>query len=243
MDNGPPALKTMGGAMSARALACAALVAVLFAAGCASPRAVTRVPGTMLPPPSAAAATHTDEEYRLGAQDLLQISVFGVPELSREVRVNSNGLISLPLIGAVRAGGQTIPQVEQEIAAKLAERYLQDPQVSVFVKEFTSQRVTLEGALKQPGIYPLVGATTLLQAVAMAGGTTQLAQRDGVVVFREVGGQRMAAVFDLSRISTGEAQDPLVYGDDIIVVSQSGTKSTVQQLIQSAPILALFFLL
>ncbi|HET8897221.1 MAG TPA: polysaccharide biosynthesis/export family protein [Rhodanobacteraceae bacterium] len=225
----------------------ALLAVLLLLGGCASQRAVTMAKGqTALPPPdttSASGAYEGGSEYRIGAQDLLQITVFGVPDLSRDVRVNSNGQVSLPLIGGVLAGGKTIPELEQEIADKLSKSYLQNPQVSVFVKEYTSQRVTLDGALAKPGIYSLTGKTTLLQAVAMAGGLDPLAERDGVVVFRQVDGKKMAAVFNLAKISTGEAADPRIYGDDIIVVARSGSKSAVQQLIQSAPILALFFLL
>src|SRR5690606_32406111 len=110
--------------------------------------------------------------YRIGAQDLLEVSVFGVKDLKQEVRVNSNGQISLPLIGGVMAGGKTIPELEQHIATKLQDGYLQNPQVSVFVKEFTSQQVTVSGTVKKPGIYPLTGKTSLLQALAMAEGLT-----------------------------------------------------------------------
>lgn len=220
---------------------------ILVLAGCSSPGGVRDVGrNEAMPPPDTSIlyGLHAGaSEYRIGAQDLLQISVLGVPELSRDVRVNANGQISLPLIGGVMAGGQTIPELEQAVAEKLMESYLQNPQVSVFVKEYTSQRVTLEGALNKPGIYPLTGTTTLLQAVALAGGLDPMAQRDGVVVFRQVDGEKMAAVFDLSKITDGTVDDPQVYGDDIIVVTRSGTRSSLQELIKSAPLLALFFLL
>lgn len=218
----------------------------LLLAACASNPAAIRVgKSEALPPPDAipATAVNAGDEYRVGAQDLLQISVLGVPELSREVRINPDGQISLPLVGAVQAGGKTIPQLESEIGKLLATNYLQNPQVSVFVKEYASQRVTLEGSLNKPGIYPLTGKTTLLQAVALAGGLAPLAQTDGVVVFRTVKGKKMAAVFNLSKISAGNSDDPRIYGDDIIVVAQSGSKTSVQQLIQAAPFLYLFFLL
>lgn len=159
------------------------------------------------------------------------------------MRVNANGQISLPLIGAVMAGGRTITELEQEIARQLMESYLQNPQVTVFVKEYTSQRVTLEGALNKPGIYPLTGTTTLLQAVALAGGLDPMAQRDGIVIFRQIDGKKMAAVFDMSKITDGTVDDPRVYGEDIIVVARSGSRSSLQELIKSAPLLALFFLL
>lgn len=197
-----------------------------------------------LPAPDTTTASGAYEggsDYRIGAQDLLEISVFGITDLSRTVRVNSNGQISLPLVGGVMAGGKTIPQLEEDIAAELKRGYVQDPQVSVFVKEFTSQRVTLEGALNKPGIYPITGRTSLLQSIAMAGGVDdRVADLAGVVVFRQVGGKRMGAVFDLRQVRAGTAPDPQIYGDDIIVVEQSGSKTAFRRFIESMPILGIF---
>jgi polysaccharide export outer membrane protein len=179
-------------------------------------------------------------EYRVGPQDLIEISVFQVPDLSRTVRVNSAGQISLPLIGTVQAGGLTIQELEATIAKQLAAKFLQNPQVTAFVKEYTSQRVTVEGAVKKPGIYPLTGRTSLLQAIAMAEGLDQLANLQGIVIFRQVGGKKMAAVFDLAAVRAGKAEDPIIYGDDVVVVEQSGSKTALQRFIQSVPILNVF---
>ena len=201
---------------------------------------------TTLPPPDTTSVTGAYEggtDYRVGAQDLLEITVFGVPDLNRTVRVNSNGQISLPLIGGLRAGGRTIPELENDIGQSLAKTYLQNPQVTVFVKEYTSQRVTLQGSFAKPGIYSLTGKTSLLQAVAIAGGFSELAEASRVVVFRQVEGKKMAAVFDMAAISEGAAPDPQVYGDDIIVVSNSSGKSAFQNFIKTVPALGLFFLL
>ena len=179
-------------------------------------------------------------EYRVGPQDLLEISVFQVNDLNRTVRVNSNGQISLPLIGVVQAGGNTVPELENLIAEKLAADFLQAPQVSVFVKEFTSQRVTLEGAIAKPGIYPITGKTSLLQALAMGGGPSELANLQGVVVFRVVDGKKMAAVFDLKQIRAGDAVDPQIYGDDIVVIDQSGAKTGLRRILETVPVFNLF---
>ena len=141
------------------------LVLLLAACSSAGGTRAAAAPDGGLPAPdttSASGAYRGATDYRIGAQDLLAISVFGVQELAKEVRVNSNGQISLPLIGGMMAGGLTIPELERELARKYADGYLQNPQVSVFVKEFTSQRVTLEGAVAKPGIYPITGRTTLL---------------------------------------------------------------------------------
>jgi polysaccharide export outer membrane protein len=199
--------------------------------------------GTVMPPPdtTTSGGAYTGvSEYRVGPQDLIEISVFQVPDLSRTVRVNSAGQISLPLIGTVQAGGLTIQELETLIAKQLDAKFLQNPQVTAFVKEYTSQRVTVEGAVKKPGIYPLTGRTTLLQAIAMAEGLDQLANLQGIVIFRQVGGKKMAAVFDLAAVRTGKAEDPMIYGDDVVVVEQSGSKTALQKFIQSVPILNVF---
>ena len=200
--------------------------------------------GVALPAPDTTAASGAYQgasDYRIGAQDLLAISVFGVQELNKEVRVNSNGQISLPLIGGVMAGGRTIPELEADLAKKYSEGYLQKPQVSVFVKEFTSQRVTLEGAVNKPGIYPITGKTSLLQAIALAGGVDdKTADLGGIVLMRHVNGKRMAAAYDLRQVRRGITEDPQIYGDDIIVVEQSGSKTTFRRFIESVPVLGIF---
>jgi polysaccharide export outer membrane protein len=229
----------------------AALMLATLVAGCGASssgavrsgtaRAVETTQELGAPDSTTAAGEYTGEsEYRVGAQDLLEVSVFQIPDLNRTVRVNSNGQVSLPLIGVLQAGGRTVQELEAQIAAKLSESYLQNPQVTVFVKEYTSQRVTLEGAVKKPGIYPVTGRTSLLQAIAQAEGVTELANLDGVVVFRTIDGQKMAAVFSLKQIRSGDAPDPQIYGDDIIVVDTSGGKSALRQILQAVPIFNLF---
>ncbi len=199
---------------------------------------------TVLAPPdttSASGAYQGASDYRIGAQDLLQISVFGVKDLDKDVRVNSNGQISLPLIGGVMAGGKSIPELEAELAKKYSEGFLQKPQVTVFVKEFTSQRITVEGAVNKPGIFPITGKTTLLQAIALAGGVDdKIVDLSGIVVMRQVGGRKQAAVFDLRQVRKGNIEDPQLYGDDVIVVEQSGSKTAFRRFIESVPALGIF---
>ena len=226
-----------------------ACLLLLLLAACASGggQRVANVSTEPLPAPdstSASGAYKGTTDYRIGAQDLLAISVFGVQELNKEVRVNSNGQISLPLIGGVMAGGRTIPELEDDLAKKYSTGYLQNPQVSVFVKEFTSQRITLEGAFNKPGIYPITGRTNLLQGIAMGGGLNdQLADPGGIVVMRNVGGKRMAAVYDLRQVRRGTVENPELYGDDIVVVEQSGSKTMFRRIIESIPVLGVFSVL
>lgn len=171
-------------------------------------------------------------DYLIGPQDLLKLDVFGVESLSkRSVRVNASGQIFLPLIGRVQAAGLTGEQLAADIAARLAKDYLQNPQVTIFIEEFTSQRVTVVGAVKNPGVFPVKGRTTLLQAVASAGGSTNVADLGSVKILRtQPDGTRKTLDFDLGAIRDGQAPDPEIRGEDVVQVDTSAVKETVQQM-------------
>jgi polysaccharide export outer membrane protein len=109
-------------------------------------------------------------DYNIGPEDLLEISVFEVEKLNKTVRVTSQGNISLPLLGVLRVMGLTANQLEKELRELLAEKYLQDPQVSVFIKEYRSQRISMMGAVKEPRVFEVTGQKTVLDMLAMAGG-------------------------------------------------------------------------
>ena len=221
------------------------LVALLV--GCASGGGTRQVAsGQALPAPDTTNASGAYEgvsDYRLGAQDLIEVSVFGVEELSKTVRVNSNGQISLPLVGGVMAGGRTIPELEADLAKKYAEGYVKRPQVTIFVKEFASQSITMEGAVAKPGIYPLTGRISLLQAVAVAGGLDLLADLGGIVLFRKVDGKKMAAGYNMRELRSGRIEDPQLYGDDIVVVEQSGSKTALRRFLEAIPAFGMFMAL
>jgi len=181
------------------------------------------------------------EDYRIGETDVLSVSVFRVPELSfTELRVDSSGNIQMPLIGAVRAAGLTPTQLSESLTRELGARYLRDPQITVTVVQAASQKITIDGAVTQPGVYEMRGRTTLLQAVAMARGPARSADLSSVAIFRTIDGQRMVAVFDLGAIRNGAAEDPVVLGDDVIVVDTSRLNESLQAAISAAPVLTLF---
>ena len=168
-------------------------------------------------------------DYRIGPNDLLDVEVFGVPDLKRSVRVNSSGMVSLPLIGAVTLAGMTAQQAETDIAARYNEKYLQNPQVSVFIKEFTTQRITIEGAVAKPGIYPVTGHITLLRALALAGGGGQYANLNEIMLFRNAPGQpQQTLTFDLEKIRSGEQPDPTIVADDVLVVKRSPARTALR---------------
>jgi polysaccharide export outer membrane protein len=185
------------------------------------------------------------EDYRIGPSDLLEISVFQVPELSRTVRVNARGALTLPLIGQIQAGGLTGQQLEALLAQKLKETYLQDPQVSVFIKEFVSQRVTVGGNVNKAGVFPISGKTTLMQAIAMAGGLDKLANESDIKVFRNKrDGSREVLAYDLAPIRNGEVEDPQLHTSDVIQVGKSGGRAAfkdITEAIRDISVFGLFF--
>lgn len=190
------------------------------------PRVDTRVPSAA---PPAAISTSTIKDYRIGPEDLLEVQVFGVDQLSRTVRVNSRGQVSLPLIGAIEVVGMTAQEAERAITARLAENYLQNPQVSLFIKEFTTQRITIEGAVNRPGVYPLRGQGTLLTSIALAGGQGGMSDMKEVMLFRtDATGKRVFTTHDVERIRRGEVEDPPVYNDDLIVVNRDPNRTALK---------------
>jgi len=161
------------------------------------------------------------QEYRIGPSDLLDIKVFQADELSREVRVDAQGNISLPLLGNVAAAGLTQMELEKKLASLMSKNLLQNPQVSIFLKEQTAQRVTVEGEVTKPGVYPLAGSMTVLQSIAQAQGLTVLASADKVMLLRSTNGQAQAYLVNVDAIRKGLAPDPYVRNDDRIVVQRS----------------------
>jgi len=186
------------------------------------------------------AAVSSVDDYRIGPQDTLEINVFQLNDLNRTVQVDSSGRILLPLLGAVQASGMTSSQLSQDIALRLQKNYVNNPQVTVVVKDAQGQRITVDGAVTQPGVYPLTGPTTLMQAIALAKGPdTRLANLHRVVVFRTVGTQRTTEAYDLTAIRSGKRADPVIYGKDVIVVDTSGGRSVLRDLSGVAPILSI----
>lgn len=215
------------------------LGAVLLSA-CASRGDVAQAPA--LPVVDPVTEVLGQPEYRVGPHDLLTVTVFQIKDLDREVRVNNAGQISLPLIGGVQAAGRTVAELEADIARLYGARYLQDPQVTLFVKEFSSQRVTVNGAVRKTGIFPMNAVRlSLLQAVSLGEGLSETANPHHVAVLRRVEGRTMVARFDLEAIREGRMQDPEILGNDIVVVDESKGAVWFKRFIQIAPVLTSWF--
>jgi polysaccharide biosynthesis/export protein len=176
------------------------------------------------PQGASTAAFNTDPtEYRISQQDILQISVFQVNDLNNAVQVSQDGNITLPLVGKIQVAGKTTSEAEQIIAGKLRQKYLQSPQVSVSVKTY-GKRITVSGEVKSPRVIADDGSTTLSQAIANAGGTSELANSSRVHIARSKDQHVQDDIYNLDDIQAGKVTDPLLRGGDIVVVEQSGVK-------------------
>jgi polysaccharide export outer membrane protein len=182
-----------------------------------------------------------ETEYRIGALDKLDVTVFQVKELTVEkLQVDATGKIILPLIGEITAKGKTTAELSREIADRLSEKYLQSPQVTVTVAEALSRKITVEGQVNDAGVFELKGRTSLLEAVAKAKGVSKGADLHHVSIVRNVDGAPHAATFNLAAISAGKAPNPEVLGDDIVIVGSSKAKSVWNGVVQVLPMLYLF---
>jgi polysaccharide biosynthesis/export protein len=180
--------------------------------------------------------------YKIGPLDVLDVSVFKVPDLTKAVQVTEAGTVNYPLIGELQAAGKTAREVEQLLTSMLGAKYLQKPQVTVFIKEYNSQRVTIEGAIIKPGVYPISGNMTLLQAIATAQGFTPNSDAS-IVLFRMTDGKRAAARFDLDKIRDGSEPDPAIKAGDVIVAGNSAIKENFNNVIKLLPLASIFALL
>jgi polysaccharide biosynthesis/export protein len=203
------------------------LVVCLLVSSCAStPRPIQpQTPSQTTPYHGLPTSVEDIEDYKIGPGDLLLISVFQVEDLSGEVRVSGAGEINLPLIGTIPVENLTRKEVKALIEQKLGERYLQNPDVTVFIKEFSSQFVTVIGLVDKPGIIPLTRPTTLLRIMALAQ-ADEVADTEAVQLFRtDSDGEKVDYVFDFDAIQEGTAEDPYVEGGDVIVIHKHNGKA------------------
>ncbi len=167
-----------------------------------------------------AKAPHSDSSYVIGANDVLAINVWKEPDVSRSVPVRSDGKISLPLVGELQAGGQTPQQLEQEIAKRLSS-YISEPEVTVIVTDSKSQKINILGMVSRPGAFLLTSSTTVLDAIAMAGGFKDFAKQKSIYVLRQdADGKQQRLSFNYKDVIKGknvEQNIRLQAGDTVVV--------------------------
>jgi polysaccharide export outer membrane protein len=163
-------------------------------------------------------------EYRIKSDDILQVVVYQVPDFSREAQVDTAGNIVLPLLGAIPAAKRTVRELEADLTQRLKARYIQNPQVSVSVKDAVGLRVTVSGAVVKPGVLPVRGNVTLMSAISQSDGFSDTADKSSITVIRSTDSGRAIAHFNADSILAGTDVDPVVYGGDTIVVNEAWGK-------------------
>src|SRR5215510_11682920 len=165
-------------------------------------------------------------DYRIGKQDLLELKVFDLKELDQTVRVADDGSITLPLLGRLDAAGLTKGELEATIARLLEERYVRNPQVTIFVKEYQSKKVAVSGAVKKPDTYEMLGEKTLLEMISLAGGLDKDLGKE-IIIFRskedgDGDAERISIDLDKLVYEADPALNVLVLPGDIVYVPSVG---------------------
>ncbi len=172
------------------------------------------VQATEVPPPAT-------DDTTIGPGDVFSVRVYGEEELSGNHQVAPDGTIDFPLLGSVDVSGMEPPAIAEELKRQLKERdLLRDPHVSVYVEEYASKRISVVGAVANPGTFALEPGMTVVQAISMAGGFSSLADRDGTVVTRRVGEETVRYRVPVAKVTSGQARDIEVAAGDIIFVPE-----------------------
>jgi len=191
-----------------------------------------------LPPPTPDDLYASAEFGGIGPFDKLKIDVFGVDELSnRLVRVDANGTIGFPLVGTLEVAGMTTSEISRLLEERL-EGYVRDPSVTTNLESSETRTFTVYGEVKQPGVFPVIGEASLIQAVATARGLAEYGNSRDVIVFRTVAGKRMATLYNLDAISRGAYDDPRIYPNDTVVVGDDRARRLFDDVVGVATILA-----
>ena len=223
-----------------RAPICALLVLALAACGSTRGGPIAYDDAATFRAPDAPQVATLESGYRISPMDTVSVKVFRMSDLSGDYQVDLTGQISMPLIGEVRAVDMTTAQLDDTLTKKFGEKYLENPDISVGIKESAKRSITVDGAVKSAGAFPAARDLSLMQAVALAGGINEDANARRVAVFRTIDGKRQAAAFDLVSIRRGQNPDPKIYPGDIIVVDGNGVKGTWKQILNGIPLLAIF---
>ena len=222
----------------ARRRAAVLLATALSCAGCAGApgdgqfRSVAGAAGGDASDPAPVVIVATDpSEYRIVSGDILSVAVYQVPDLNRDAQVDAAGYIVLPLIRGVAVAGRTVRDVEAELTGRLRAQYIQNPQVTVTVKDAVGARVSVQGAVREPGIIPIRGDVTLTAVLAQAKGFTETADKSSVVVIRTTAQGRVAARVDAAAILAGAGPDPKIYPGDVVMVEDSLLRTSLKDVL------------
>lgn len=224
------------------------ILALLLLAGCVrSAPPVASAPDSpvtplqILPQPEAQDVVRSTRLAFIGPFSELRVEVFGVAEMQRDIMTDGEGNFAFPLVGTITAAGKTPDDIATEIRGKLIGRYIKNPQVTVNFKSSNnplavqSMSVTVDGQVNRAGAYPVVGRVTLMRAVALAGGVSEFAKLEDVVVFRNVGAKQYVGIYNLEAIRRGNYSDPEIFPNDVVVVGDSPARRRFKDILQAMP--------
>jgi len=198
---------------------------------------VQAVAASAMPVPTAA-STGGPGQFRIQAFDKLRIEVFGIETLQRSVAVDGDGRVAFPLVGQLQAQGKTPAEFAAEIEGALRSgSYVRAPDVTVNILEAPGRTVAVDGEVNRAGEFPVLPNATLMRAVALAGGVSDDARIDDVVVFRTVGDQRYVGLYNLGAIRRGNYADPQIFSGDIVIVGESKQRRMLEQFLQATPLI------
>lgn len=173
--------------------------------------------------PAGAGSSAPDVPMLIAAGDLLDISIYDNPDMSQEVRVETGGIVNLDLIGPSQLGGLTARQAGDRIAKQYADRrYLIQPQVTVLIKEYSTQGVSITGEVNHPGVYPLLTSRTVLDAISLAGGLTEMADTRVTIKHRSGTQERVTVRLNPQEAAAALDENAVVYPGDLVVVPRAG---------------------
>lgn len=214
-----------------------AIAAVSTLAACGSPAPVgggpdvTVTQSVAMPMPGMSDLAPPAQSGLIRPLDVVEVEVFGVPELTREVTVSASGNIDFPLIGSIPAVGRTTEELSFELENRLRSTYVREPDVNSRITERVDQLFTIGGEVERPGRFAIAEPISLMDAVAMGGGLADYADSEEVLVFRNVGEDRYIGVYNLEGIRRGNYADPTVYPSDIVMVGQNESRARLERVL------------
>jgi polysaccharide export outer membrane protein len=191
-----------------------------------------------LPAPGRNDLTAADRPALIGPLDTIQVDVFNIPDLGREIQVDASGRIAMPLAGTIDARGKTAQELAGVIEAALRANYVRNPAVTINIKSSVSQVVTIDGQVGEPGLYPVTNQMTLMRAIASARGLAEFASADDVVILRTVNNKKLAGLYNVTALRRGLYDDPPIYANDVIIVGDSPQRRLFRDFVALSPLLA-----
>jgi polysaccharide biosynthesis/export protein len=183
-----------------------------------------------LPPPP---NTNDGKVVPIAVDDVIEISVYQVDQLNRTQQVANDGTVKLPLLGDVEVAGKSAETVEKELESSYGAKYLEAPDITVTIKDSAGQKIVMDGEFAKTGSMPIGSGTTLMRAIASAGGLSEIGDESKIWVFREIKNEKMVANYSIAEIRKGQKKDPRLYGGDVVVSFPSDAKVATRNLLDA----------